>query len=192
MYILKEPTHESWKTQASGRTPFEVNTNYSFSFSIAVLPSFLLPFVLCVWIGWGWSGWGDYSSDQYCRAVGSSVNKMASVDGPSMTSTPIKQTEMAGKSRIFEPRHQVPSNSCIRPSRCKKADCLIFLICIAPNVKPAFCCHYITVFIMRICKNSAEAVKLRMPCLLSCKVLYSNTLQSAYPRMSCFSSILLL
>jgi len=48
------------------------------------LPSFLLPFVLCVWIGGGWCGWGDYSSDQYCRAVGSSVNKMTSVDGPSM------------------------------------------------------------------------------------------------------------
>jgi len=148
MYILKEPTHESWKTQASGRTPFEVNTNYSFSFSIAVLPSFLLPFVLCVWIGWGWCGWG-YSSDQYCRAVGSSVNKMASVDGLSMTSTPIKKTEIAGKSQIFEPRHQVPSD--VHPR--KKLIVLIFIICIAPNVKPAFCCHYITVF-MRICKYS--------------------------------------
>jgi len=44
---------------------------------------FLLPFASCIWIGGGWCGWGDYSSDQYCRAVGSSVIKMASVDGPS-------------------------------------------------------------------------------------------------------------
>ena len=125
MYTRKEPTYESGKTQAWGRTPLKVNTNSFFSFSIAVsvfsyplfpmlfaflfsatttlsfhsqalsvsflilfsqcsfLPSFLLPFVLCVWIGGGWCGWGDYSSDQYCRAVGCSVNKMASVDGPS-------------------------------------------------------------------------------------------------------------
>ena len=92
---VKEPTHESGETQVWGRTPFEVNTNYFFSFSIAVSvlsyplfqwslrPSFLLLFVLFAWIGWGWCGWGDYSSDQYCRAVGSSVNKMASVQGPS-------------------------------------------------------------------------------------------------------------
>jgi len=40
-------------------------------------------FMRMTWIGGGWCGWGDYSSDQYCRAVGSSVNKMASVDGPS-------------------------------------------------------------------------------------------------------------
>jgi len=44
---------------------------------------FLLPIALCVWIGGGWCGWGDHSSDQHCRAVGSSVIKMTSVDGPS-------------------------------------------------------------------------------------------------------------
>ena len=127
MYTRKEPTYESGKTQAWGRTPLQVNTN-SFLFilhrcqrlsvssvpnalcvllfcdddsfsscSIAVsvlflaslfhcsllLSFFLLPFASCIWIGGGWCGWGDYSSDQYCRAVGSSVNKMASVDGPS-------------------------------------------------------------------------------------------------------------
>jgi len=52
-------------------------------FQCSLLPSFLLPFVLCVWIGGGWCGRGDYSLDQHCRAVGSSVIKMASVDGPS-------------------------------------------------------------------------------------------------------------
>jgi len=64
MYILKEPTHESWKTQAWGRTPFEVNTNSFFSFPIAVSVLFLSSFsmlltsffFLCVWIGWGWCG----------------------------------------------------------------------------------------------------------------------------------------
>jgi len=130
MYTRKEPTYESGKMQAWGRTPLEVNTNSSFSFSIAVsvfsyplfpmlfasffsatttlsfhsqslsvsflilfsqcslLPSFLLPFVLCEWICGGWCGWGDYSSDQYCKAVGSSVNKMANVDGPSFPPPP--------------------------------------------------------------------------------------------------------
>ena len=97
MYIHKEPTHESRERQAWGRTPFEVNTNYflfifnrcqsPFLILFFDAPCFILLcflFVLFVWIGWGWCGWGDYSADQYCRAVGSSVSKMVSVDGPSI------------------------------------------------------------------------------------------------------------
>ena len=97
MYIHKEPTHESGERQAWGRTPFEVNTNYflfifnrcqsPFLILFFDAPCFILLcflFVLFVWIGWGWCGWGDYSADQYCRAVGSSVSKMVSVDGPSI------------------------------------------------------------------------------------------------------------
>jgi len=55
----------------------------SLFFPLLLASFFLASVVSCVWIGGGWCGWGDYSSDQYCRAVGSSVNKMASVDGPS-------------------------------------------------------------------------------------------------------------
>jgi len=59
-------------------------------FPMLLTPSFLLPFVLCVriggGIGGGWCGRGDYSSDQHCRAVGSSVIKMADSSGSAQNS----------------------------------------------------------------------------------------------------------
>jgi len=77
-------------------------------FHCSLLLSFLLPFVSCVWIGGGWCGWGDYSSDQYCRAVGSSVNKMASVDGPSFPPLIISVNNLLILQRLLPLLHLLP------------------------------------------------------------------------------------